>query len=123
MDSCAAVAYNRVSKNLVVSDRYNHRMQLFDLDGNFVRLFGGPGKENGKFNNPWGVAIDALGMIYVCDKDNHRVQVRTRIYFYSTSSLSFGNGASTSFTSGAGNVISRMDCINKILYLFHFLGI
>ncbi|CAD5222098.1 unnamed protein product [Bursaphelenchus xylophilus] len=75
LDSCAAVAYNRISKHLVVSDRYNHRIQLFDLDGRYVRMFGGPGKENGNFNNPWGVAIDNLGMIYVCDKDNHRVQI------------------------------------------------
>ena len=29
----------------------------------------------GRFNYPWGVTTDALGFIYVCDKENHRVQV------------------------------------------------
>lgn len=27
------------------------------------------------FSYPWGVTTDALGFIYVCDKENHRVQV------------------------------------------------
>ncbi|VDL82060.1 unnamed protein product [Nippostrongylus brasiliensis] len=45
------------------------------MDGNYLNSFGGHGQSNGKFNNPWGVAVDELGTIYVADKDNHRVQM------------------------------------------------
>lgn len=57
---------------LIVSDRYNHRLQIFDPSGRFLRAFGGQGSGDGKFQYPWGVATDVLGFIYVCDKDNHR---------------------------------------------------
>ena len=33
------------------------------------------GSDNGKFNYPWGICTDSLGFIYVCDKENHRIQV------------------------------------------------
>ena len=38
--------------------------------------FGSQGTADGKFNYPWGCTTDALGFIYVCDKENHRIQVR-----------------------------------------------
>ena len=31
--------------------------------------------QDGRFSYPWGITTDALGFIYVCDKENHRVQV------------------------------------------------
>lgn len=55
--------------------RYNHRIQVLDPQGRFLRAFGSQGTADGKFNYPWGVTTDALGFIYVCDKENHRVQV------------------------------------------------
>lgn len=38
------------------------------MDGKFVLKFGSKGSLNGHFNNPWGVALDELGLIYVVDK-------------------------------------------------------
>ena len=55
--------------------RYNHRIQIFDPSGHFLRTFGSQGSDNGKFNYPWGICTDSLGFIYVCDKENHRIQV------------------------------------------------
>lgn len=40
-----------------------------------MRAFGSQGTADGKFNYPWGITTDALGFIYVCDKENHRIQV------------------------------------------------
>lgn len=52
---------------------------MFDPAGRFLRTFGSQGTADGRFNYPWGITTDALGFIYVCDKENHRVQV---IIFY-----------------------------------------
>lgn len=51
-----------------------------DPSGRFLRAFGAQGSADGKFNYPWGITTDALGFIYVCDKENHRVQVTNHAY-------------------------------------------
>lgn len=35
---------------------------------------------DGELSYPWGVATDNMGFVYVCDKDNHRVQVSLRLH-------------------------------------------
>src|SRR5439155_19273964 len=39
-----------------------------------VEILGGPGAAPGRFSNPWGVALDSKGNLYVADAMNHRVQ-------------------------------------------------
>jgi tripartite motif-containing protein 71 len=50
-------------------------LQVLDPSGRFLRAFGSQGTADGRFNYPWGITTDALGFIYICDKENHRVQV------------------------------------------------
>lgn len=61
--------------NLYVADTDNHRVQVLDPSGNFVRSIGSYGSLQGLFNTPQGIGIDASGLIYVADTLNHRVQV------------------------------------------------
>lgn len=68
------VTVNRLG-HYIVSDRYNHRIQIFDSQGRFMRMFGSEGRSDGKFSYPWGIATDQLNFIYVCDKDNNRIQI------------------------------------------------
>jgi sugar lactone lactonase YvrE len=56
-----------------VLDSGNHRLQVFDKDGNFLNAWGSFGTENGQFNEPWGIAVDRE-YVYVADTWNHRVQ-------------------------------------------------
>lgn len=63
--------------HVIVADRSNNRIQIFRLDGSFVRKFGHAGSEEGQLNRPAAVAIDYYGRIVVTDKDNHRVQIFT----------------------------------------------
>lgn len=70
----AGVAVNKIGQ-YIIADRYNHRIQIFDATGHFIRAFGSQGTVDGKFSYPWGITTDNLGLIYVCDKENHRVQV------------------------------------------------
>jgi len=60
---------------LYVADTGNHRIQVFDPQGNFVRQWGSYGNAPGQFNEPWGIAVDGEGNVYVADTWNHRIQV------------------------------------------------
>ena len=61
--------------NLYVSDRNNHRIQVFDLDLNFVRSIGSCGNGINEFNEPFDVKFDTSGNMYVAEFSNKRVQV------------------------------------------------
>ena len=65
--------------NIIVADRSNNRIQIFDNNGKFVHKFGSAGSRNGQFDRPAGVTCDnERGTIIVADKDNHRIQVFTQ---------------------------------------------
>lgn len=61
--------------NIIVADRSNNRIQLFDCKGNFRYKFGSAGSRNGQFDRPAGVCVDNQNRIIVADKDNHRIQI------------------------------------------------
>lgn len=61
--------------NLYVVDTFNSRIQVFDADGQFVRMFGKQGNIAGAFMRPKGIAIDADGHVYVVDAEFNNVQV------------------------------------------------
>jgi DNA-binding beta-propeller fold protein YncE len=63
------------SGEVAVADRNNHRVQIFDSEGNYKRQFGTEGKDaDGQFNMPSGLASDAHGNLLVLDRTN-RLQV------------------------------------------------
>lgn len=57
-----------------VADKDNHRVQVFDPEGNFQFAFGAYGTANGQLKSPQGIAVDADGIVYVADTDNDRLQ-------------------------------------------------
>jgi len=61
--------------NLYVSDTLNSRVQMFDPDGNFVRVIGKRGTAYGQFDKPKGVAVDSFGNTYVVDSGWSNVQI------------------------------------------------
>ncbi|MFQ5443143.1 MAG: NHL repeat-containing protein [Nitrospinales bacterium] len=60
--------------DLIVTDDFNHRIQIYGKDGQLKTSFGGKGKGDGEFMYPRGAAVDPEGNIYVADSWNHRVQ-------------------------------------------------
>ena len=63
------------SKHLLVCDRDNHRIQVFELDGTFVGKLGTNGSKLGEFNQPFSVAVLSNDQIVVSDCNNHRIQI------------------------------------------------
>ena len=62
--------------NLVyVCDSDNDRIQVFDLDLNFVRSIGSYGKGRGEFDEPYDVKFDTAGDMYVAEWGKGKVQV------------------------------------------------
>jgi hypothetical protein len=74
----AGIFVDSATRQLLVADQLNSRIQVFDLDGNFLFCFGTPGSGSGKFNTPQGVWADGQGRIYVADSFEGRIQVLDR---------------------------------------------
>jgi hypothetical protein len=76
------------NQRVVVSDIYNHRLQMFTAEPNLVaepgteyrydfvfeRTIGEFGFHNGQLSSPFGADADSEGNVYVCDTRNARVQ-------------------------------------------------
>ncbi len=58
-----------------VVDGDNHRIQVFDAQGNFIHEWGERGSGDGQFETPRGIAIDSSGAVYVAEWSNSRIQV------------------------------------------------
>lgn len=61
--------------SIVVGDSSNHRVQVFDKEGNFVKYFGSYGNGEGEFDCLSGVAVNKTGQYIIADRYNHRVQI------------------------------------------------
>lgn len=56
------------NQRLYVADRYNKRIQIFDLDGNFLEAWTHLG-------TPWGLALGADDKIYLSDGNNEKILI------------------------------------------------
>lgn len=64
-------------KRLYVTDRDNGRIQVYDVDGKFLFVFGQEGEGPGELIDPIQTAFDREGNLWVCDSGNHRLSVFT----------------------------------------------
>ena len=108
---------------IVVTDQLNHRVQVFDSNGTFLRFFGHQGVNAGEFNYPIGVAINKDRNIFVADNNNHRIQILSWEGRHLGSFGSKGNLDSQLFypwglsLDSTGNVIVA-DTGNKLIKIF-----
>jgi streptogramin lyase len=59
-----------------VSDGYgNNHIHIFTADGDHRRTFGGLGTGPGQFDTPHSIVIDHNERVYVCDRQNDRIQI------------------------------------------------
>ena len=60
---------------IAVTDCLNHRVLIFNSDGNYLRSFGQQGSNAGEFKFPRGITFSRNGNVLVADKINHRIQI------------------------------------------------
>ena len=71
----SGVLVDEPGDKIIVADTGNHRLQVFDLNGNFLFFVGKSGSKNLEFRFPTFLAKDSQGKIYVVDTINSRVQI------------------------------------------------
>ena len=76
---------------VVVADWYNHRLQVFTVEGAFICFAGSEGSQPLQFLRPFAIAIHQNGKLFVTDVDNYRVQVLNPDLTYSHSFGKKGN--------------------------------
>jgi DNA-binding beta-propeller fold protein YncE len=73
LDYPVGLAIDTNDDMVYVSEGDKHRVSVFTSEGRFVTSFGRKGKGPGEFMHPRGLAVNC-GVVYVCDRDNNRVQ-------------------------------------------------
>jgi len=69
------LAIDEAGDRLLVSDTGGNVVQVYDLEGKYVRTIGRAGVAPGLFARPKGVAVDRQGLIYVVDAATQVVQI------------------------------------------------
>ncbi len=80
----ADIAVDPLNGDVYVADGYgNHRVVVFNRNGQYLRQWGSKGTGPGQFafvggGHPHCVVMSREGLLYVCDRGNDRVQVFTK---------------------------------------------
>ena len=69
------VAYSKDKEVIAVTEQDNHRVQLFSLHGEPLKMFGSQGSEEGKFLYPHHLTFSVKFLCLVSDCVNDRIQV------------------------------------------------
>jgi DNA-binding beta-propeller fold protein YncE len=69
------LAIDREGNRLLVSDTGGNVVQIYDLEGKFIRTIGRAGVAPGAFARPKGIAVDRQGLTYVVDAATQVVQI------------------------------------------------
>jgi DNA-binding beta-propeller fold protein YncE len=114
-----------IDGDLLVVDQANARVQVFDIEGNYVDQFGARGSGPGQFTRPKDVAVDRRGFIYVTDNAFNNVQLFDVDFQLLTFVGSGGRGPGAFWgASGVavrGDEFAVVDQLGHRLQLFRFL--
>ena len=76
---CTHTAIDPTNGDIFISDGYqNSRIHKYSPNGELLLSWGEPGTDIGEFNIAHNIATDKDGYVYVCDRENHRIQIFDR---------------------------------------------
>jgi PKD repeat protein/uncharacterized protein YjiK len=107
-DCSRGIAINPANGDMLVADSCNQRIQVYTNQYVYKATLGVTkvrGSDNAHFSDPWGVAVDKQGHIYVADRDNSRVQKCT---------LSGSSGTCSTFAGVTGVTGSDFDHLSRV---------
>ena len=84
-----------VKDEIAITDHNNHRVQIFNSEGNYLRSFGRHATKKGEFDFLTGITYHNNGNIFVADFGNNRIQIFS------------GEGEYVGSFSGTGSLDSR----------------
>ncbi len=108
------------SRKVFISDTGNHRIAVFDYDGNPLYTFGKEGKDKGQFGFPYGITVDNSGLIYVADLYNDNIQVfsqdgKFQKYFLDTKANQVKQPAGLFYDSGTNSIFVTDVALNQVI--------
>lgn len=66
-----------IDEEIIIADTNNHRIQVFDKNGEYKYSFGSPGREEGQLWHPRKVTVMRdTGKIVICDRGNERSRMQ-----------------------------------------------
>ena len=111
---------------LYVTDTGNKRVQVFDLEGRFLREFGGSGRAPGQLDEPVGIAVNADGLVAVADTWNRRVQLFTEdgtvIRLWDIPTWDVSNPDEKPFLAMTANKVFVTDPLHRRVLAFDITG-
>jgi hypothetical protein len=111
----SGIALNKEDEQLYIVENTKHRIILTDLDFNFIKYFGSQGSGNHEFDFPVDICFKNHS-IYVCDYDNHRVQIFNKDFeFISTLKTNYGPWKI--------KVSNLLICVKHIMGEIHFYNL
>lgn len=88
------VAIDPGSGEIYVADGYtNARVHKFSPEGELMFSWGESGTDEGQFNIVHNIATDSSGLVYVADRENHRIQIFDPDGKYRTQWVNMGRSA------------------------------
>jgi hypothetical protein len=108
------IALNKEDEQLYIVENTKHRIILTDLDFNFIKYFGSQGSGNHEFDFPVDICFKNHS-IYVCDYDNHRVQIFNKDFeFISTLKTNY-----KPWKIKVSNLLICIKCITGEIYFYN----
>lgn len=84
-DRPAGLVFNPKLEQIIVADKDNHRIQVFDISGSYLFKFGERGSKCGQFCYPWDIDVCKTSHnLIVSDTRNRRVQMFNNLGRYIT---------------------------------------
>ncbi|GMW00687.1 MAG: hypothetical protein AMXMBFR84_18240 [Candidatus Hydrogenedentota bacterium] len=126
------VTYDQFSDHVYVLDSFNHRVEKYTRDGQFVLRWGVQGDDPGEFFSPQGICVDYFSNVYVADTGNDRIQKFTPNGEFIMEWGSFGTGASQfdeptgieiDYYGGLWVTDKKNHRIHKYDFLGNFIGV